>query len=411
MSETATIEAPATDETGMASPGDIFNQAAQETGHNINAVPGNQPPPDNAPDPKLKAKAKDETTTDKKPAPDDIPDEILHGTKVEPEKKDESTVDEDVLPPSASKKAHEQFAKVKTRAETAEKERDAFKQELETIRKSPPKDEATAGQLKKLQTANEELTKKLELADFRSSPRFEKLDRQEKDTLASAAENLKGTDVPADVIELAARATGATRRKILEDAGIEGTTLALVTPYLAAFDALQSEKKGLLDNHAKFREEDQQRERQAREQREAQIRQQEDAVFEKVGKEAASKFAPLQKLPGEKYADWNASVDARMAMAKEFFSGKMTTEDMAEIAYAGVSYAAAAKMNEKLREANAQLQAKVKQLTAGQPGAGRLPANGENGAISNDGTLSLDEQRSRDFQRAAHEAGHSPRGY
>jgi hypothetical protein len=410
--ENAVMDAPsqAHETSGLPSPGDIFEQAkAGMTA--IQAVDPNATPPQEEP-----AKAKPTPKKDAKDAPkSDIPDEILYGKKApeadKPEATKEATDDPDDafsqdLPASSSEKAKANWKIAREQNKSLRLELQQTKSELEQIRKAPVKPDANVeAERKAWLKEREDLVARVERADIRQSPRFQRLEAKEKSILEDAALNLKGLDgVSADIVELAAHAKGASRRKILEEAGLDGGTLGLIAPYIARLDEIAHEKGEIEGSAKEILAQETARQKAEAAERKAKIEAEEAAVFERVGKEAQQQFAPLQKVKGEQYEDWNTGVEERLARAKEFYSGNMSLEDVARIAYAGVSYEAAEKMNTYLREQLTAAKDQITKLTAGQPNIGTL-RNGENGSVANDATMSDEQRRTIEFNRGMAEHG------
>lgn len=246
MSEqAAVIDAPPATENAMPDAGAIFDAIKNNSETALNAVPPEQQQAQDDPQPAKPAKtekpAKETTAPEKKPSKDDIPDELLTG-KPEPEKKPDAEKDPFAYDPpaSASEKTKTHWAAAKQVNAELKGEVEKLRAEIETVRKAPKQaDETTVAELKSLREERDKIAKELELADFRRSPRFQKIESQQKAALETAIENLKGSDIDADVIMAAAVAKGKARLKILEDAGIEGSLLALVAPSLAASGQLQ----------------------------------------------------------------------------------------------------------------------------------------------------------------------------
>lgn len=396
MPESAVAElapAPTAAETLDADSIASFDKASKE---NAGPEPQAEPAPETAP----KAKV-DPAKPAAQPAKGEIPEELLTGVKPEaPPEKDDDDPFKAELPASASEKHKVNWRRAREANEANLARIASMAKEIETHKATPRVDEAMAEKYKALETERTELLAKLERADFQQSPRFQKFLAQEKSLLDAAKANLKGTEVDAETIELAARATGQVRRKILEDSGIDASLLPLITPYLARLDELNGEKSAALENHKTFLAEDSQR---AKAREEQAIKAQIDEagkVFDTVLKSLIPKLAPLQKLDPEKYPQWNLDADEIPKLAKRMFTNDMDLADAAELAIMGASGLKLHKMvgdlQGRLRAANET----IKAMTASQPTAG----SESNGRFhpSNDATGdSADAQSTRAFERAA----------
>lgn len=397
MPESAVAElapAPTAEETRDAESIAIFDKASKE-----NAGP--EPQEELTPEPTPKAKVEPAKLT-AQPAKDEIPEELLTGVKPEatPPDKDDDDPFKAELPASASEKHKVNWRRAREANEANLARIAAMAKEIETHKATPRVDEAMTAKYKALETERGELLAKLERADFQQSPRFQKFLAQEKHLLDAAKANLKGTEVDAETIELAARATGQVRRKILEDSGIDASLLPLITPYLARLDELNGEKHAALENHKTFLAEDSQRLKAREEQAvKAQI-DEAGRVFDTVLKSLIPKLAPLQKLDPEKYPEWNARADEIPKLARRMFTNDLELAEAAELAVMGASAVEYRKIAETLQGRLKEANATIAKMTAGQPGAGST-TNGQFHP-SNDATGdSPDAQSTRAFERAA----------
>lgn len=301
---------------------------------------------------------------------EDFPEQLITGKKPE-EKKEELSEFEKVMeaepPDRLSKEGKINWKLVRDAARTAAQERDAVRKELADLRAkaSNAPDEATAAELKVLRERTKELESVVEKSHFEKSPRFQQFLNREAQQIEGAKKYLEGSTIDPNVIELAAKAVGKKRIDILKDAGADAEIIAAITPYLAQYDSIQSDKAHALENHKQIIEQDSVNQRRDAEAKAAQERENEDKVFKSVGENVSKTFEPFQKVDGNE--KWNAQVDRLNAEAREFFSGDMPIEKVAEIAYYGVGAKVIHEMNHRLRAKLQSANAEIASLKAAQP--------------------------------------------
>lgn len=331
---------------------------------------------------------KTETPTVQKsaePEPE-FPAELLTGEKpaektAEPEKDDL----DDILPsPKLGEQQRSNFAKLKDLTRAARKEAAEFRAQLEEARKTPKTTAdqiAEREQMTKYQSRIAELEETIERAHFQSSPRFKRLSEGAAQAITDAKSYLEGTEVDGAIVDAASRATGAKRIRILEDAGLSPAVIAAVAPHLAEADRLNREQSVALENSKGLREQWEREEAARQQHAEASIRAEEDRIFNETGEKISKVFEPFQKIPGND--KWNAAVDALEARAKEFYNGKMSYEDIAEIARYGVGARTLHRMYHVLREENKTLKERLGKMSVAQPNGGGANGGSGNGATNN----------------------------
>lgn len=414
MSESALAEPPAqtAEETMDAASIASFDQAHAE---NTNAE--QQTETDVVVDTPSKAKAEPAKTGEAKSSSDSsgIPEEILTGAKPEdktPEKDDE---EKEEIPAGLSKKAEANWKLLREGKKTAQLERDAARRELEEFKKATPKvDEAMATKFKAVEQEKTELAERLEKVSFQESPRFQKILKRENQLIESAKETLKGTDFDPQVVDLAAHATGAVRRKILDDAGIEGSARTDVMAYISRLDELGVEKAEALANYKTLSE--QERVKTELAQKQARDMRVEQAInsFERKRAEVKSRvtlpdgtirepLAPFQSSDGSN-PKWDEETKTRHNMAEEIFQAvheqRISDDDLALLSFKAVGYDTLAITLKAKVEELANLKALDKKHKVSQPSAGQQ-TNGQF-RPSNDATGdSPDAQSERAFNEAA----------
>jgi hypothetical protein len=336
-----------------------FDKAMEKRG---GGPPAEQAPASQAPPPKAQ------------PEPDkakesEFPAELMGAEKApEPEAKDDL---DDIQPsPKMGEQQKGNFARLKELARAARTEAAQAKKELETARALPPAQ--TDGEaIKQAQQKLKEMEDLVERSNFVMSPKYQRMTEAHEQSITDAKSYLEGEDVPASVIDAAARVNGAKRTAILREAGLDAETIALIAPHLAQADHIAREQGKALESSKTIREE-WQRELTAREEAgKAAERAEEDRVFSEGAAEIGKLFEPFQKIPGAE--KWNAQVDALQAEAKEFFNGKMSLESMRDIALYGVGAKVLHKMFHAVRDENKVLKEQLGKLKAAQPGGGSPP--------------------------------------
>lgn len=329
------------------------------------------------------APSKDEPQEQKKPETtqdeSEFPKEVMTGEK-EPAPEEKDDLDEIQPTPKMGEASRANFDKLKQAAREARIEVARVKAELEAARNAKPAAAVDNEELTAIKARAAELEAVVEKANFAMSDKFRAVVAEGESEIASAKSFLEGTEIDPAVIDLAARLRGPKRAAALREAGIDTDNIALIGTHLAENDRIEARKAHMLE-HAKT--ERAQWEQQAAAQKEAQLvaeRAEEDRVYAEVGAEIAKLFEPFQKIPG---ADkWNADVDALTQQAKEFFNGKMTIKEMAEIAYYGVGAKKIHRMFHTQRAEVKALKEQLSKLKVAQPAQGS--ANGHtNGASSN----------------------------
>lgn len=359
-----------------------FNTALQtETGVDPKASTDDTPTPD--------AKPALVPKTDPKADESIVPDQFT-GKPKEEKKEDAAEIlsaeERGQLRSKLGGKAQESFdrmemaAKAKIAALQAQAEE--LRQKLATVPQGPSKEHEEA-----VKAANEraqKLEQQLERAKYSDSPKFQKFGAEITAEIDSAKAYLEGTQVSPSVLEVAASQSGQSRLKTMRDAGLDAETIAAVGPHLARADAIRRERDSSLENwkadHTK--EIEQQRHQQA--QQEAQRQAQEEAVFKTVGERMRKELEGFQKVDG--HDKWNATVDQNDKDAAEFFAGKKSLEELAEIAYEGVSARTTRLINKELKRMLNAANEENSRLKAAQPGTGHTAV------VNGDATKPMDDE-------------------
>lgn len=322
---------------------------------------------------------------------DAIPEQLI--TEKPEEAKTETAPDAE-LPKGASPKSHEAFALVKTQREAFRAERDKLAAEVETLRKAPKEDNTLKTEVETLRKRLAESDALIERIGFEHSPTMKEFAAKEAGLMKLAEGEIEGTDIKPDVLRAAVNARGPQRREILRNAGMDSETIAAVVAHLVGIDVVQQNKAEALAKQGELAAQWDAEQKTQAQHREAQQAAEDERVFTEVGARIETKMAPFQKVEGNE--KWNAQVDRLKAEAKEFYSGKMPLEKLAEIAYAGIAYKVEAQRSAVLAQRLAAANAELAKLKAAQPDTGMT-----NGVQPKPNTgLSLDEQRAAAFDAA-----------
>lgn len=345
---------------------------------------------------KLEQAVKPPPTTEKPPdakppTKGEVPDHLITGDKIEKPADDDISKIE--LPKGASPKSAEAFARLKVRIEELESKRKEWEAAPKVVDPTDWK-----AKLEAAESRAAELEARVERTDFEKSPRFQQqFTTKEQNALKDATGYLEGSDVNPNVIELAARATGAARIKILGEAGVSGELLSAIMPSLRAYDDVQREKTAALENWKGTAAQWQAEQEKQKTAAEAQTRAQEERVMADVGKKVAANFEVYQKVEG--HDAWNAQVDDLQTEAKKFFSGDMPLEQIAEVAYYGLGAKHLHAMFHTLQGKYREVQTELAKLKSASPGGGNANG-GTNGHADPTDTLPLAQGAAARFDRA-----------
>lgn len=301
-----------------------------------------------------------------------LPEELLTGKQPEPKVDDAvAEIDAMVLPKNAKPEQVASFAKLKEHAKKVIDERTARIAQLESKTSegaSRAEIEAANERVKTAETKAKELESTIERIAFTESPRFKQFINDETATLQGAKSYFEGTEINPEIVELAARTSGAQRIKVLREAGADAELIGAVTPYLAEYDKIQRYKAGALENwkaESAQMAENQKAQQQAEQARRA-------AAEDKVWDEA---FSELKDVAAYRKFDsqdaWNERSDKLKSEWKRIYNG--SDVDLKEVAVTigkGMAYDAEHEIRMTVTdELNKALQENAK-LKAAKPGAG-----------------------------------------
>lgn len=295
--------------------------------------------------------------TEKKPDAPAVEEEIASLISSEP-------------PANASPSSKANHAAMRKGLERADAKIKEMARELEEARgKTSAGPAEVETKLKETQAALAERDALIERVAFERSPKFQAFIKNSEAELTAAKAYIPDrSEVNPNVIDLAARAVGAKRAAILNESGMDATTIGLVGSHLARADAINREREAAQENWKATQAEWGAEQQKAQETRSAQVKANEDKIFSAVGKKVAETLAPYQKTNGEN-PEWDSGVDARFSEAQEYFDGKKPLEAIAEVIYNGLACETYRNAFEDLRTKYNDLVVETERITAAKPGA------------------------------------------
>lgn len=368
MSDTATLEAPT--EVKAEMPPGAATQPDSATGFEaeLARVRGEEATPDPAPKAKPEPKAKAPESTEKKSF---IPDKFLS-----PEaetKKDDAILDME-LPEGASEAQKGNFGKLKGEFQSRLKEMSERLAKAESGAGNPKEAAEWQAKVQALESRAAELEALVERTAIERSPKFQKQFVEKENGIRAQAEKvLKDAKVDTTVFAQALTADGRKRFEILAEADLNDGERGYLTSLLKDMDGLNAEKQRAVEGGKKLYTEWEQEQAAAEKQQAEARKQQEQRIYEKVGADVKNRFEAFQRVDG--HPEWNAQVDQLEEQAKNFFDGKASIEELAELAYAGVAAKVTHSMFRASQKQNADLKAEVARLKAAEPNATRPGAD------------------------------------
>jgi len=255
---------------------------------------------------------------------------------------------------------------LKTARSEAEKERDALRTELDTIKtKYVPPERLTAAEQRAA-----ELEAKLEIQSLADSPKFNQEFTQPKLDLLNQASELAKDVLGADgegLVERALNLKGAARREFLDSAFANSSPSALgeLTGLLANIETLERKKA------AKLQDWKQERERMSAEERASQLRDAEDGRNEILRAFDANKSKVAAKIPGYREIvgdeEHNQTVALKMSEARKLLTGEASMEDQAIAAYLAIETKYALKEIAQLRSENEEMAQRLAKYESNKP--------------------------------------------
>lgn len=304
-----------------------------------------------------------------------VPDELIDGKPAERPQADAdkaiAEIDAMVLPKNAKPEQVASFSKLKESAKKAIEEKLARITELEakTTGTATAKEiEAAAARAEAAEKRAADLEETLNRTAFEKSPKFQaQFTDAETAAVEGAKSYLEGTEVNPNVIDLAARSSGAKRLQILRDAGVDAETLAAVAPHLAQYDSIQREKAKTLERWQETAQSWQAEEAKKAEASQQQRVAEEDRVWSTVMSKAANDILPLRRVDGN--IAWNEQAEKLSAKAKEIFNGSGTAlDELASTIAQGVAYPVLNRVVTDLREQVKSLREENGKLKSARPG-------------------------------------------
>lgn len=365
---------PAIAESPAAGVLDSWNQAMAS--HNLDA----SAEPIAAPEPS--APEKPAPTETPKPEPvvekpkSDVPDEFIEPKTEAPKEEPVDDGDEKFLneePPLKGslkeniKALHSQTKNLvgKLKAEKAE----LLKQlESKAAPVSQPVDtEATTAELTALRQQLAEREEILAKVAVERSPQFKQqfLDREEM-IVAKAKTVLKEFGADEGLFDQLANASLKKRAEILDNSELSQSAQSLLVAQITRYDELQGDKAATLSKSRGELQawESEQRLTQEKQRVEAEAR--EAQIFNARLDKAKADWIELRRVEGND--EWNAGAEAAEEEARQFFSGKMPIDAVADIALAGVIQKRTALILKRTQERLREAQQKLADREAASPG-------------------------------------------
>lgn len=362
MPESATLEAPAP-ETMLVEQSADRNALEASFNAAMSDAKGEEPNPE----PTKEVEKKVEPPV-QKTSKGGVPSSVIRPPTPPQEQQDEPLVTEEVRNNVPKGKARESFATLEAKATAKIKALQAELQDTKAKISQPQIPKDFEENYKSAQQKAAELEQKLERVAYEHSPKYQKFGSEEKAELDTAKSYIdKESGINPSVIEMAASNAGPARIKILRDSGMDAETVAGVTAHLARVDAIRRERDASLDNWKQTVQQDAQVQQQAAKAQEEQRSAQQKQVFDTV-RARMSSMSELTKVDG--YPEWNKWVDEAHAEAENFFGGKTSLHQLAELGYRGTIQKMTQAMNGELMTENKSLREENTRLKAAQPSTG-----------------------------------------
>jgi hypothetical protein len=353
------IPPPNDDSTGRTS----FNEAMKAAG--ISTEEPGRITAEPKPEPKKEAEKKP-------PAPDEIPDAILHGVKPKEDKAPAEELDLSILDkrPEGQIK-HDHFSKVQAIAKSEREQRVAMEKrvaEYEAKLKEPFVDETARTKLSEYEKGIKERDELLariaypETADFKRDFTDKEVALREKvsSTLKELGED---ADVAAQLLAMGPK----KRYEAIDNLSIPESAKAALTGRLEQLDDLNAAKQEALSKSQERLTGWKEEQKQAAQQEQDKRIEWEKKVFDEVGQKVAKEYEPFMPIPDN--PTWEAGRMEREAEALKYLHGEKTWDELCE----AVRYGVGAKFQHDkivvpLRKALAERDATIAKLTANGPG-------------------------------------------
>lgn len=347
---------------------------------------GNAEPPAPEPTPAPEPKAKESAPPAKDESDIQIPKEFLEDKTAEP------VVDEyeELIKqkPSGQMK-HEHWERIKqvaqTKVDEISKERDALRAELEERKKLPlPKE--FEEEITTLREAKKKADADRERFAYRESESYHKdfvqPDEQLRDQVRAIG---KEYELDAKGLETILESKGRRRDEAVDELEISSSAKDRLNGLLKDIDLLDGRRQAALsrsDAEMKAIRTEEMRQQKAKAEAEAA---EDERVWNKALETARAKLVGFRKEPGND--GWNQKVEENEALAKDYFSGRCSAEQVAEISLRGINSLMQDKVIEAMKKENAELKKTNAALTAANPGGGAAP-----GTKPNTDGMSTDQQ-------------------
>lgn len=372
------IEPPTTEHGNLTLGGDSFaTKIAERKAASAEKPPVEiekvEPPPKQVEPP---AKIDEKVTP---PAKEDKPAEKVPGKTpldlTPPEKKEAAPADEEIAellksepPANASASSKANHAAMRKGLEHANKKILALTADVAVAKgRASMVPEDVQERLTAAETAVKERDALIERVAFEKSPRYQKFITEGEAELTAAKTYLEGSEINPNVIDVAARTTGAKRIALLTESRMEQATISAVMSNLTRADAINRDRDAAQENWKATQSDWNAEQTKAGEARAAQVKANEDKVFSAVRKELSEKYAPFQIVDGND--DWNAGVKERNGRADLILEGKAPLNETAMVVEKGVHFDVIYDAFGDLRTKYNDLVAETGRIKAARPGA------------------------------------------
>jgi hypothetical protein len=283
------------------------------------------------------------------------------------QQQDEPLVAEEVRNQIPKGKARESFEKLENAAKA---KIDRLHKEMAELKAKQTTTALPADYEAKLKETAEraaKLEQELERTAFERSPKFQRYGQEEKAELSTAKAYLEGTEVNPSILEVAANTTGAARVKLLQEAGLDPTTIALISSNLNRVDALRRERDASLTTWKQSMEVEQNQSKQFAEQQEQQRVAEEKRIYEST-MEKFKTIPAFTRVDGQE--KWNALVEQNFKDAEDFAFGRKSLPELFELGIRGTAQRTTELMNQELTRRLEEANTRLAKLTAAQPTVG-----------------------------------------
>ena len=309
-----------------------------------------------------------ETKTKEQKTDSEFPESLLEGVKVEEKKQDDFLTAEP--PPEIKGKARENFKRFQEQStakiQGLQAELEKTQAEFKALKESGVQSESVAKELETLRAERQQLNDEIEKIAFERSPKFRQQYIAREDSLKNQAlKLLKSAGVDETLFEQAVIASEKKKFELLSDESLSDGHRSALASLLIQYDMLQEEKNQALSKSKEYASQLAQEEESKKQAEITQFQEKEKQVFTSALERISKTYEPFTKVEGNEA--WNKQVETNVEVAKKFFSGQLSWDELAEMALYGSGAKTIHHMfktvQTKLNEANAE----IKRLKSASP--------------------------------------------